>query len=304
MNRPPLRTRIAPTPSGFLHIGNLYSFVLTWLIARVNGGTVRLRIDDLDEVRTRQEYLENIFRVLDFIGLVPDEGPSGVEDFLGHHSQKLRVHNYMALINQLKDAGHLFACSCSRSRIMAENTEGIYPGTCRTRQIESATKEIAWRVALPPGCHIQFQDVITKNTNKVVLTEEMGDFAVMRKDELPAYQIASLADDLLYGINLVVRGNDLRTSTAAKLHLATLLSLSTFASMDWHHHSLLRNEQKQKISKSAGDLSVWNMMEKGMKKDDFLYRIAPWLGLPQRPYQSLDEMHLACLELGLFCIIR
>jgi len=304
MNRPPLRTRIAPTPSGFLHLGNLYSFVLTWLIARANRGTVRLRIDDLDAARTRIACLEDIFRTLDFIGLVPDEGSSGVEDFLQHHSQMHRIENYLQALNGLKDAGHLYGCSCSRSRILAENPAGIYPGTCRNRPFDFKATEMAWRVALPPDCPIQIKDAISGQTHLIVLNEEMGDFVVMRKDGLPAYQVASLADDLFYGINMVVRGNDLLTSTAAQLHLSAILGTTAFNAIEWHHHPLIKNEQQQKLSKSAGDLSVRKMIENGLKKEDFLIRIAGWLGLPERPYQSLEDLHSAGSEKGHFYLIR
>lgn len=304
MNRPPLRTRIAPTPSGYLHMGNLYSFVLTWLIARAEGGTVRLRIDDLDAARTRPVYLEDIFRTLDFIGLIPDEGPSGVDDFLRQHSQKFREGNYRLVLNGLKESGHLYGCSCPRSRILADNPAGIYPGNCRNRPVDFTAKEIAWRVALPPACPVQFKDALTGQSHEVALNDEMGDFVVMRKDGLPAYQVASLADDLYYGINMVVRGNDLLTSTAAQLHLSAILGLTTFKATEWHHHPLIKNEQQQKLSKSAGDLSVRKMIENGMKKEDFLFRIAGWLGLPEAPYQSLKDLQSAGSEKGLFCLIR
>ena len=113
-----------------------------------------------------------------------------------------------------------------------------------------------------------------------------------------SYLYSCVILNLLYGINMVVRGNDLLTSSAAQLQLANLLGLSTFAQTDWHHHSLIRNEQGQKISKSAGDLSVSMMIKQGMKPVDFLRRIAAMLGLPERPCHSLNELHTACMEKG------
>ncbi len=302
MNRKPLRTRIAPTPSGFLHIGNLYAFVLTWLIAKVNGGTVRLRIDDLDAARMRTAYLEDIFSTLDYIGLVPDEGPSGVDDFLRHHSQQLRVQNYLRVIEQLQNAGLLYGCTCSRSSIMAINPAGIYPGTCRNLQKGFEGSEIAWRMALPADAHIRFRDCLNGTPQQVDLNAEMGDFVVRRKDGVPAYQVASLADDLLYGINLVVRGSDLLTSTAAQLSLAKSACFKEFENVEWHHHDLVKNEHNEKLSKSAGDYPLRMMMDGGLKKGDLIGRIAALLRMDAARCKTLEDLRLASLDEGRFVL--
>lgn len=293
-----MRTRIAPTPSGFLHIGNLYSFVLTWLMAKSRNGSVLLRIDDLDAARMRPAYLEDIFRTLEFIGLVPDEGPSGVEDFLKNFSQMHRVADYLQCINKLKETGQVYACSCSRSRIMAENSNGIYPGTCRSRNLDFGGGAFALRLALKAGTKVQFCDSITGEENNILLEQEMGDFVVLRKDGIPAYQVASLVDDIHYGINLVVRGKDLLSSTAAQLHLAKVMGADQFSAIEWHHHPLIKNEQEQKLSKSAGDMSVRKMIEKGGKRADFICRIASLMALPEKRLKTLHDLQIIFEESG------
>lgn len=290
MNRLPLRTRIAPTPSGYLHMGNLFSFVLTWLIAKSRGGTVRLRIDDLDAARMRTAYLEDIFSTLDFIGLVPDEGPSGVNDFLRNHSQLQRLEQYNALVMQLKEAGHLYACSCSRSQVIAENPGGIYSGTCRNKSLDFGMKDVAWRLRLPEQSVIRFGDVISGKEYMIPLAGSMGDFVVRRKDRIPAYQVASLSDDLFYGINLVVRGEDLLPSTAAQMLLAGMAGIPSFRGIEWHHHALIKNEKGLKLSKSAGDSSIAMMRTKGLKRADIYSEMALHLGLKQQPVFTFENL--------------
>lgn len=298
MNRLPVRTRIAPTPSGFLHIGNLYSFVLTWLMAKSRNGSVLLRIDDLDAARMRPAYLEDIFRTLEFIGLVPDEGPSGVEDFLKNFSQMHRVEDYLQFVTKLKETGQVYACSCPRSRVMAENPNGIYPGTCRSRNLDFGGSAVALRLALQAESQVQFCDVLTGEKSNILLTEKMGDFVVLRKDGIPAYQVASLVDDIYYGINMVVRGRDLLTSTAAQIYLSNIAGLNAFSTMQWHHHSLIKNEEGQKLSKSAGDMSVKMMIEKGLNREDTIRRIASLMKLPDKPFKTLYDLQLFFNEHG------
>src|SRR5690606_41399145 len=122
-----LVTRIAPTPSGLLHLGNAWSFTLTWLAARAAGGHVWLRIDDLDAARAQDEYLEDIFASLRWLGLDWDSGPRDVADFKARYSQTLRLDRYRAAVETLKAGGHLYACTCTRSQLRGAGP--IYPGT-------------------------------------------------------------------------------------------------------------------------------------------------------------------------------
>lgn len=247
-----IRSRIAPTPSGFLHLGNVFSFVLTWLIVRQKEGHLLLRIDDLDLQRRRIEYLDDIFSTLEWLGLDYDEGASGTADFLQNFSQEIRLHEYENLLAQLiKNQTIVFWCSCSRADIGRNNGNCI--GSCSDNK--SSIKESALRIEVPTT-PIIFQDIL-KGEMQISLAEKMKNFVLKRKDGMPAYQISSLSDDLKYGINLIVRGEDLIDSTAAQLFLAQLVGRNEFINAHFLHHSLLyEKDQVRKMSKSNNSLSI------------------------------------------------
>lgn len=284
-----LRTRIAPTPSGYLHFGNLYSFVLTWLLAKREGGAVVLRIDDLDALRVREAYLEDIFKVLDFIGLEPDEGPSGISEFKEKYSQHHRLHLYHDYKEMLLKNGILYACNCSRSQLLSSNPNKPYPGFCRNKHLEF-NESTALRVKLPPQFHQSFFDHKAATLLKIDLHNEMGDFVIWRKDGYPAYQLASLVDDDFYGINFIVRGEDLINSSAAQKWLASKLGLGVFDHMKWYHHPLILNQSGKKLSKSSGDQAVSLLMSQGLCKKDLLFRISQALKIPEKPYLDLQDL--------------
>jgi glutamyl-tRNA synthetase len=290
MNALPVRTRIAPTPSGFLHLGNLFSFVLTWLIAKSKQGIVILRIDDLDAVRAKKEYVEDIFKSLDFIGLQPDVGPSGTEDFFRNYSQQQRMDDYQHYLTRLKDADCLYACQCSRRQVHQQNERNIYGGNCRHLGLDFEQDSVAWRFKLVSDTIVSFHDNYSKTLRQIDVTQQMGDFVMRRKDKLPAYQIASIVDDLQMGINLVVRGEDLLSSTAAQLQVSYALKEPVFSAISWYHHILVKNELQEKLSKSAGHSSIKWMIEHGFDKNEILKKIGKFCGLPDKNYGSLSNL--------------
>ncbi|WP_347157307.1 glutamate--tRNA ligase family protein [Pontibacter chitinilyticus] len=278
MNTPPkLRTRLAPTPSGYLHLGNVLSFAFTWALARKQGGTVVLRIDDLDNTRFRQEYLQDIFDTLHFLGIDYDEGPQDARDFTQSYSQLLRLPQYHALLQQLAEAGLLYACSCSRSQIAALAADGRYPLTCRPKQLPLHTPAAAWRIVVPEDTVISFQDLLLGSCH-VPLAQQMPDFVVRRKDCFPAYQVASVCDDLQMGITQVVRGEDLLASTAAQLYLSECAGATAFSSINFLHHPILHEPDGSKLSKSHDSLSIYEMRKQGIKAGAVWQQLAQVLG--------------------------
>lgn len=266
-------SRLAPTPSGFLHIGNAVNFVLTWVLTRRAGGKLWLRIDDLDAPRMRPEYLEDIFRTIDWLGLDYDFGPSGPDDHIKSFSQQSRQDTYLAAIEQLRQGGgEIFACVCSRSEIRSNSEAGQYGGTCRNAGIPFIQPETTIRIATPPDAVISWSDHLLGKTS-VNLYDQMRDFVVRRKDGIPAYQIASLVDDLRLGVNLIVRGEDLANSTAAQLFLSTFLSENAFSQTQFYHHQLLTDDEGRKLSKSAGAYSLKEMRESG-KSTSLVFSLA------------------------------
>jgi glutamyl-tRNA synthetase len=285
-----LKTRLAPTPSGLLHPGNGVSFVLTWVLARAAQGQLLLRIDDLDEGRRREEYVEDIFYTLDWLGLDYDEGPSGPEDFFSQWSQHKRLDLYHQALNRLVETGSCYACACSRSDIARlAGPGGLYPGVCREAGIGFDQPETAWRLRLPDKDTAL--PCVTWNGGRLLLdAAQMGDFVVKQKNGLPAYQLASIVDDLYFGINAIVRGIDLLPSTAAQLFLAKQLGFTRFGSIRFIHHGLLTEANGEKMSKSkgAGSLRAWR--EAGLPPLALYRQAGEWLGAPTEAADCLNAL--------------
>ena len=307
-NKNTLKTRLAPTPSGFLHIGNGAAFVATWALARAYEGKILLRIDDLDAERMRPEYIEDIFKTLDWLGLDWDEGPFSVEDFFKNWSQHLRVEAYEKALNDLAKMGRIYTCICSRKDIRLNSTNGLYPNTCRNNRLVIDNDVIKYEKST--ACRIDIGDDKTvgfKNLEKtrplsnsmsdwgfgilessfdvdssnfsVNLSQMMGDFIVRQKNGLPSYQLASLVDDTLYNINFVVRGEDLLASTAAQIFLAKTLNQSDFLATTFWHHTLMTDENGVKLSKSEGATALLVLRERNNSAAIVVKQAAKWLGL-------------------------
>ena len=284
------KTRLAPTPSGFLHAGNAFSFVLTWLLARQTGGSLLLRIDDLDSDRVRPAYIADVFETLHWLGLDWDDGPRNPEEFAERFSQTHRLGLYHDLLRRLRTETDLvYACDCSRAKILKNAPNGLYPGTCRHRNLPLDAPGVAWRIRVPENAHITPNDIRRKDETCNVAAL-MGDFVVRRKDGVPAYQVASLADDLHFGINCIVRGADLLPSTAAQVWLAQLLGADAFANAAFHHHPLLTDETGSKLSKSAGAASLKAVREAGQSPAGIFRRVARYLGLPAESIETAQDL--------------
>lgn len=245
-----IRSRIAPTPSGFLHKGNAYNFMLTHRLVQQQHGSLVLRIDDLDQSRTRPEYIQDVFDTLNWLGISWNEGPKHAGE-VPQYSQLKHQQEYDAYINRLKEQGNLFACNCTRS--MLENTL-VYPGTCLHKHLPFKDG-LSWRL-ITPQQPVVFYDAFTKQQRTVDLYETMRHPVMRKKDGSASYQIASLADDVRMQINLIVRGQDLIDSTATQLYLAQLLGLDSFKQTTFYHHPLLQDASGEKLSKSAGSSSI------------------------------------------------
>lgn len=263
------RTRIAPTPSGYLHIGNIFSFYLTRIIADKYKGSVTLRIDDLDNERNRPEYLQDIFESLQYLDIRYDNGPRNADDFLANYSQRLKIAGYHQIIEKIIGLGQAYACTCSRKQIHELVQQGIMRCDCAGKKLSYDRNDAAIRVLVPRETEVIVQDVL-KGEILIKLFSELGDFVIRRRDGIPAYQVASLVDDTVSGINYIVRGEDLEVSTAAQLYLAKITGLQTFSNCRFLHHALLTDEKGQKLSKSIGSNSIRAMRLAGIKKNDIL----------------------------------
>jgi glutamyl/glutaminyl-tRNA synthetase len=271
------KTRIAPTPSGFLHLGNIFSFVITIALARKTGAKITLRIDDLDRERVNLDCLQDIFDTLNFLELPWDEGPCDVNDFDSYWSQVHRIDLYNGALNQLKESGKIFACDCSRSKIKQQNRSDIYPGTCRDKAIPLGAKETNWRLVTDEETLLEIRS-LARGKIESHLPTDMQYFSVKKKDGFPSYQLASLIDDVHFGTDLIVRGKDLWPSTLAQLYLARQIGATGFKNSTFHHHQLLTEANGSKLSKSAGATSVRYLRQNGKTPEDIFTMIARMLG--------------------------
>ena len=282
-------SRLAPTPSGYLHFGNAFNFLLTYLLVNFHDGVLHLRIDDIDGPRVDRASVEDIFIQLEWLGIDYHFGPSGPDDLYSRFSQQLRKDRYFNAIGVLQKAGHLFACECSRSIIRNSSASKIYPGTCKNKNLNFMKQNQTWRVIVPEKTFV-FYNTLTNNNKKIDLTTGMGDFVVRRRDGLPAYQIASLMDDIEMGINLIVRGADLISSTGAQLLLAKCLNDSFFPTAHFVHHMLMKNESGKKLSKSSGNHSLRFLRNKYNRPTIVYQQSAKILDLPFEDIQTLQDL--------------
>lgn len=237
-----LVTRIAPTPSGYLHVGNALNMVLTHWLARAHRGRLLLRIDDFDTGRARQAYLEDVFRTLDWLGIDIDEGPSGPRDFHSSWSMSTRIDSFRRARDRLMAGGHstVFVCRCSRQALDAS---GRCVAGCRDQGLGLEPGRTVLRMSVPGG-----PTRITGGGRSL----PPGDHVLWRRDDLPAYLLGSVVADEDLAVTAIVRGVDLLESSALQLHLAGMLPAPGFAAVDLRHHALLAAPDGHKLSKSAG----------------------------------------------------
>lgn len=267
-------TRIAPTPSGFLHLGNLFSFFMTKIIAKNHDAKILLRIDDLDQERVRPEYIQDIFDTLDFMEIPYDFGPKNSEELRKEWSQIHRLDSYKKVLLELREKNLIFACDCSRKKIKQLNPKGSYLGHCLDRNFSLNKKETAWRLDT-----FKTEDLPLINYPEtqvsVTLPTESAFFVVRKKNGFPSYQLSSLADDLNFGVDLIVRGEDLFASSLSQLALAFHLSNGeTFKQTTFLHHRLLLGKTKEKLSKTDGAISIQHLRKSGKSKEDILLRLS------------------------------
>jgi glutamyl/glutaminyl-tRNA synthetase len=259
--------RIAPTPSGYLHIGNAMSFVYTAQLARAASAALLLRIDDMDRERVRPEYVQDIFDTLRFLNITPTGGPANAAALDTLYTQQLRMPLYTTALQQLATTGLVYACTCSRKTLDVNEGHCVCggPGAGLTNA------GVAWRVKVTEGTVVHFEDRIMGRV-ELDLYATAKNFVIKRKEGIPAYQLSSLCDDVFYGVTDIVRGQDLLTSTAMQLYLAGLLGYTSFTKVVFYHHPLILTPAGEKLSKSAGDISI-REMRKHMTQGELLQHL-------------------------------
>ena len=266
---PGYRGRLAPSPTGFLHLGHARTFWKAQERSRAAGGTLILRIEDLDGPRCRPEFREAIVADLRWFGFEWQEGPD-VGGAHGPYVQMERRERHRALFERLRDEGRLFPCRCSRRDIQsalsaphAGDEEPVYPGACRGRR-DTGDARVAWRFRVPDGETVEFVD-LAMGPQAFVAGRDFGDFVVWRSDDLPSYQLACVADDAAMGITEVVRGADLLMSTARQLLLYRALAERPPAFL---HCPLVTDENGVRLAKRTEALSLRRLREAGARPEE------------------------------------
>ncbi len=274
-----MRSRLAPSPTGALHVGNVRTFLLTWLHVRSAGGTLVLRIDDLDGPRVKKDATDDALEDLRWLGLDWDEGE-------GVLVQSTRGAVYDAALDRLVAAGLAYPCVCTRSEVESaasapHGPDGPrYPGTCRGRwrtreeAARASGRPPAMRFVVPEG-PVSFDDLLFgRQTFDPSL--ETGDFVVGKANGTAAYQLATVVDDAASGIDLVIRGSDLLPSTARQLLLQRALSLPP---PSYFHLPLVVGPDGKRLAKRHGDTSVRTLRAQGWTAPALVGRIAATAGL-------------------------
>ena len=259
----PYRGRLAPSPTGYLHLGHARTFWMAQERARRHDGILVLRNEDLDPDRCQAEFVEGMLKDLKWFGLKWEEGPD-VGGPYGPYSQSERGKLYQILFSKLKAGGFLYPCTCSRKDVQravtaphAADDEPIYPGTCRGKT--DAGGRVNWRFRVPDGEEIAFRDR-SLGVQSFTAGIHFGDFVVWRHDQVPSYQLAVVADDSAMKITEVVRGADLLVSTARQLLLYRALG---FMVPSFFHCPLLTDEHGVRLAKRNDALSLRTLREQG-----------------------------------------
>ena len=264
---PPV-TRFAPSPTGYLHLGHIVNAIYTWGVARALGGRVLFRLEDHDRIRSRPEYEAAILDDLDWLGFRADEG----RDPVVRQSDVPLV--YRDVLDTLRRAYHVYACDCSRNDIGGER----YVGRCRSRGL-SEIRGRGVRIGLD-AVAVRAQDLMAGAIEQTP-AEQCGDLLLKDRDGHWTYQFAVTVDDFRQGVTLVIRGQDLLSSTGRQVLLAQLLGRST--PPVFLHHPLIMGPLGEKLSKSAGDSGVRELRQRGFGPEDVIGRAAAAIGLIDTP---------------------
>ncbi len=265
------RGRLAPSPTGFLHLGHARTFWIAQTRAQEHGGALVLRNEDLDRSRCRTEFTGAMLEDLRWFGLEWQEGPD-LGGAYGPYIQSQRLEYYAAAFDELRARGLVYPCGCSRQDVLralqaphSGEDEPVYPGTCRTLTHGERRPRagINWRFRVPEGEVIAFHDGRC-GLQRFLAGQDFGDFVVWRHDDLPAYQLAVVVDDHRMQITEVVRGEDLLKSTARQLLLYRALG---WEAPQFFHCALVRDANGNRLAKRHDALSLRSLRAQGAHPD-------------------------------------
>ncbi len=272
----PYRGRLAPSPTGLLHIGHASTFWTAYQRGLENDGTLVFRNEDLDPLRSKAEFAQAMIDDLRWLGIRWQEGPDVGGPF-APYEQSGRREFYLNAWRKLRDNGFIYPCTCSRKDLSTAagapnegDDEPLYPGRCREKIAKSEDYAepggVNWRFCVPDGEEITFDD-LRQRQQRFTAGRDFGDFVVWRRDDVPAYQLAVIADDAAMRITEVVRGVDLLKSTARQLLLIRALGLAVPA---YYHCDLVRDSAGVRLAKRHDALSLQTLRRQGCAPEDVL----------------------------------
>jgi len=279
-------SRLAPSPTGALHLGNIRTFLWAWLSARAQNGRVIMRVEDLDSPRVKPGVTEKMLDDLKWLGFDWDEGPDGCV-------QTQRRAYYLQIHEQLRACGAIYPCICTRGDIAAAqsaphegdaDSEGElrYPGICRGKFADEASaiaasptgRAPAWRLKVEPG-RIEYTDLLS-GPHAIDVHGTIGDFIVAKGPDNPAYQLAVVADDIAMNVTEVVRGDDLISSTGRQILLYRLLGAPI---PKFGHVPLVVGPDGKRLAKRHGDARIASFRAAGIPPSHIIATLARWSGL-------------------------
>ncbi len=299
MSEPARVTRLAPSPTGALHLGNARTFLINWALARRLGWRVVLRIEDLDTPRTKKGADIQAIDDLRWLGMDWDEGP---------HYQLRDLAPYREVLDRLWRDGLIYACTCTRREIEQAQSaphgsdhELRYPGTCRpapdvppARRSPPTHAAYALRLIVPPG-ELAFEDAFA-GPQRHDVQAQVGDFIVASKAMLPAYQLAVVVDDARQGVNEVVRGDDLLRSAARQIVLQRMIGI-TPPPRYWHV-PLVLGEDGRRLAKRHGDTRLASYRERGVPAERIIGLLGYWCGAAGRREPMTARAFLDGFDIG------
>jgi glutamyl-tRNA synthetase len=274
-------SRLAPSPTGSLHLGNARTFLWAWLSAKSQGGRVLLRVEDLESPRVKPGVTEKMLDDLRWMGLTWDESSNE------ETTQSRRRDYYSKIHARLLELGAIYPCVCTRGDIAAAQSaphegdcELRYPGICRGKftderaAFDATGRPPVWRLKVDPGI-VSFDDILYGRQD-IDVDATIGDFVVSKAADNPAYQLAVVADDIAMGVNEVVRGDDLIPSTARQILLYRLLNAPL---PRYGHVPLVVGPDGKRLAKRHGDARIASFRAAGIKPQHIIGTLARWSGL-------------------------
>lgn len=288
----PYRGRLAPSPTGYLHLGHARTFWIAQQRAQAQGGMLVLRNEDIDAVRCKMEFVPAMLEDMRWFGFVWQEGPDCGGPF-GPYNQSERRSFYLAALQRLREGGFIYPCTCSRQDVLRAlqaphqgEDEPVYPGTCRPAEssklpmdlppfgeTDPARPRVNWRFRVPDGETISFVDGCC-GPQHFVAGKDFGDFVVWRHDNVPSYQLSVTTDDAAMRITEVVRGADLLKSTARQILLFRALGVEPPA---FYHCPLMTDAAGVRLAKRHDALSLRQLRREGRTPESLQEE---WLPVP------------------------